>query len=303
MRNLAIKGLSMSQAQSISNLCNQRAQNISDIINSINNAEKTILVGKDTYVLEPGIKMPGNIVDLLIEKGKLHGAQAFLMEAIKAKNDALNQISDESYVYDMPMPERQMAPSIELQETVDEVWGKNQLSDSEISEWLAVEATASHIGQFIHDKGKLTKLRKDLANLPSIEWMEIESGKKTPVKIVAHHTASQLNTMHEDLARLHREAESRVNYYKAKVKNLVTAENASRQKANAELYSEHQKIQSQFDTQYQIAFTDWSNAKNTARKNFEAMRELRTKEVAALRIQVDPRFQDVINMFLQTTED
>ena len=41
MKNsLASKGLSMSQAQSISNLCNQRASDISALLNNINNVEK-----------------------------------------------------------------------------------------------------------------------------------------------------------------------------------------------------------------------------------------------------------------------
>jgi hypothetical protein len=304
MRNLSTTGLSMSQAQSISNLCNQRAQNISSIIEGINNAEKTIKIGTESYVLDPGIKMPDNIKDLLIEKGKLHGVQAFLMEALKSKERELNKISSEVYIYDISCPERQMAPGIELQETVDEEWGKNQLSDGEVSEWLEAEAYAAHIGSFIHDRGKLTKLRKEILNLPSIEWIEVEAGKKTPVKISKHHDAIQLNNTHEELAKLHRQYEQRVNYFKAKVKNLVSTENASRQKSNADLINESKTIQSTLDTQYQIAYTDWVNAKSVAYKNFEAMRELRIKETAALRIKVDSRFKDVIDMFLkETTED
>ena len=38
--SLSTKGLSLSQAQSISNLCNQRATDISGELNGINNVEK-----------------------------------------------------------------------------------------------------------------------------------------------------------------------------------------------------------------------------------------------------------------------
>jgi len=41
MRNLSKNGLSMSQAQAISNMCNQRALDISEKLSSVNNASKS----------------------------------------------------------------------------------------------------------------------------------------------------------------------------------------------------------------------------------------------------------------------
>lgn len=87
MRNsLNTKGLSLSQAQSISNLCFQRTQDIANNLSVINNAEKTLKIGDETYVETVGNKIPTNVVDLLLEKALLHSTQAFLMENIKAKD-------------------------------------------------------------------------------------------------------------------------------------------------------------------------------------------------------------------------
>ena len=87
MRNsLNTTGLSLSQAQSISNLCFQRTQDISSNLSVINNAEKTLKIGNETYIETVGNKIPANVVELLLEKALLHATQAFLMENIKAKD-------------------------------------------------------------------------------------------------------------------------------------------------------------------------------------------------------------------------
>lgn len=62
------KGLSLSQAQSISNLCNQRAIEIQNKLNSINNCEKCIEVNGKVHIIEKGIKIPNNIIELIKEK-------------------------------------------------------------------------------------------------------------------------------------------------------------------------------------------------------------------------------------------
>jgi len=298
MRNLSTKGLSMSQAQSISNLCNQRAQEISNQISSVNNAEKTVTIDRQKYVTVPGIAFPSNIKDLILEKSRLHACQGFLMEAIKAKDALINRIRYEDFTYDVKVPERQQAPSISLLETVEESWGWERLLDSEMADYLMNEAYSAHIGQFIHNRGKLDTLRRELNNLPSIEWMEVETGKKSPVQVTKHHTSASLLELHEELAQAHRSFEQRVNYFKAKVKNLVTDENARIQKLNAERLGERNKLQSDLDQEWSLQYTAWSNQREEDEKHFESERELRIKDAAALRISVDSRFQDVIDLFI-----
>ena len=89
--SLASTGLSLSQAQSISNLCNQRALEIAAKLSGVNNYKKCIEVptsngGSKNHTLVVGKPLPKDVVDLLTEKARLHGCQAFLMENIKAKD-------------------------------------------------------------------------------------------------------------------------------------------------------------------------------------------------------------------------
>ena len=83
MKNsLAKNGLSLSQAQSISNLCNQRSRDIQNKLSVVNNVQKTVKYGDEHYVETVGNPLPSNVVELLLEKSRLHAAQAFLMENI-----------------------------------------------------------------------------------------------------------------------------------------------------------------------------------------------------------------------------
>jgi hypothetical protein len=299
MRNLAGKGLSMSQAQSISNLCYQNAQEIERELNSYNNCSKSITVSGQVYNLQEGIPVPGDILEKLKNKGDLHACQAFLMEAIKGKEAEIDRLRglhpDLSHLIE---PERPIVPDYDILFDVNESWGWSQLTDSEYSEYLQVEAMASHLGQFIHKNGKLSELRKNLPNTPSIEWFEVEEGKKTPVKVTKHHVSSALLGIHEDIAEAHRKYEQRVNYYKAKVKNLVSDENARIQKENADKAAEFLRLEKELIEEYRIAMDAYNGEILRLTMEFNSNRELDIKSAAALRINVDPRFQHVIDMFI-----
>lgn len=299
MRNLASKGLSMSQAQSISNLCNQNAQEIQRELDSYNNCSKSITVNGQVYDLQEGTPIPGDILDKLKIKGDLHACQAFLMEAIKGKDNEIERIQNTRPDFShLEVPVKPLIPDFDVLLDVYESWGWAQLTDSEYSEYLQAEAMAAHLGQFIHKNGKLSQLRKDLPNIPSIEWFEVEVGKKTPVKVTKHHVSSSLLGIHESIAEEHRKYEQRVNYYKAKVKNLVSDENARIQKDNANKAAEFQKLEESLMEQYVIAMDAYRGEIARLTMEFNAQRELDIKSAAALRINVDPRFQHVVDMFI-----
>ena len=300
MRNLASKGLSMSQAQSISNLCNQNAQEIAREIESYNNCSKMISISGQSYLLQEGIVIAEDILDKLKTKGDLHATQAFLMEAIKSKESEIGRIRNLTPdISHLTQPVRVYAPDYEIEDNVEESWGWSQLTDSEYSKYLQEEALASHLGQFIHKNGKLSELRRELPNISTLEWFEVEDGKKTPVKVTKHHHPSSLMELHEEVAELHRKHEQRVNYYKAKVKNLVSDENARVQKENANKAAEFLKLEKELNQNYQLEMDAYNGEVLRLTMEFNSQRELDIKAAAALRINVDPRFQDVIDLFIQ----
>jgi hypothetical protein len=296
--SLSKNGLSLSQAQSISNLCNQTARDIQNQLDSINNVSKSLVIGEKAYVETVGNPMPDNIVDLLIEKSELHATQAFLMENIRAKKDMLDSIKSEYPDFNLEEPKRgDLKTSIHIQ-SVDEEFGLSQLTTSEYNELLEVEAYASHIGQFIHKNGVLDKLRNELPKIKTLEWIEIEDKKKTPMDVVVHHTPDQLLNIHNELAAKHRQYEQKVNYYKAKIKDLTTMENARIARLNAESIAETNAHNAIVNNEYHKVYEEFERNIELLTQEFEAKRQDRIKEVSELRINVDSRFQKVIDRFL-----
>lgn len=302
--SLASTGLSMSQAQSISNLCNQRSKDITATLSDINNASKTINIDKADHDLEVGKPLPVNVVELLKDKARLHATQAFLMENTKAKDALINEIKGERFDYESgnPGPLRESTIYPEVQSQVAEDWGWDQLSTLEYNEFIEAEAYASHIGQFIHRGGTLDRLRSELPKIQTLEFMEIEKDKKTPVKIKAHHKSEDLLKTHEELAALHRGYEQRVNYFKSKVKNAVTKENARISKINADAQAEANEKNALLMNEYSKKKETWLAEYKKASLDFETERQNRIGEAVNLKIQVDARFQSVVDEFLKQLE-
>lgn len=299
---LSSKGLSLSQAQSISNLCNQRSRDIQSNISVINNAEKILKFEGADLVSQTGNPMPTNIVELLTEKSRLHATQAFLMENIKAKEELLANERRASLRFEKESPN---SPDFEYAEELDHVsesWGWDQLTTSQWEEYLEAEAYASHIGQFIHKGGKLDELRKELPTMELLEWAEIETGKKTPVQVEKHHTLSGLSAIHEELSMLHRGYEQRVNYFKAMVKNAVTVENARRERVNADEAARVNQINDVLKSDYDTLRREWIEARKQAEFAFNEAKQKEIARIAALRIEVPSRFQPVIDEFLKGLE-
>jgi len=301
--SLGNKGLSLSQAQSISNLCNQEARDIQSKIDSINNCEKTLTLPTGVYVETQGIKMPDDIIDLLQEKARLHATQAFLMDNIQAKQNMLDALKKKRFEFDIPNPTPPDYDAFYYQDEVNEEWGWEQLSRGEYNEYLEAEAFASHHGQFIHKNGKLDKLRSELPKLKTLEWIELEREKKTPMNVTIHHTIDELGELHKNISAIHRQFEQKVNYYKAKVKNLVTLENARIANDNAFLQSFENEANDKRNSQYSIAIQEWQGKRKKAEMEFNANIQNEIGKVAALRIMVDPRFKVVIDRFLDTIGD
>ena len=299
MKNsLSSKGLSMSQAQSISNLCNQRSKDITAQLADINNVSKELTIGSETYIETKGNPIPTNVVQLLQNKAKLAATQAFLMENIKAKDELINDIKSEKFNYEVEAPDRPKTIVSQLPMEVDEDFGWETLTTSEYNEFLEAEAYASHIGQFIHKGGRLDRLRAELPTIKTLEFMEIEAGKKTPLKVSVHHTPAQLLTIHEELAALHRGYEQKVNYFKSKVKNAVTSENARIQKERGNIQGEVNQQNSDLANAYKLAYEQWSADQYKAQHEFEEKRQGRIQDAVNLKIEIASRFQDVVDEFL-----
>lgn len=299
LKSLSSKGLSMSQAQNISNICNQMALEIEHQIQLINNCSKTITIGSNTYTQDSSKPIPEDIVDLILRKGQLHATQAFLMENIKRKSDILLELKKKKYECKLKQPEYPLLKKAELKPEVDEKWGMTKLTVAEYNEFLEVEALAAHIGQFIHKDGKLDELRKELPYISELGWFELEEGKKTPIKVTVHHTSEQLMDIHNQLAALHRKYEQRVNYFKAKIARFFFEENIKISEENNNAIDLIKKENDQAMEKYAEEKRLFDIQDLQARQLFEKTRSEDLAKYSHLRIVVDVRFQPIISEVLK----
>jgi hypothetical protein len=281
MKHLAQTGLSMTEAQSMSNILNQKCIEIENKLKGVNNYSTSFKHGGETYVQVQGNPLPENVVELLTKKARYHATQAFLMENIKAKNNALEELKTEFNKCYNEFDSPELKDYLPM---VADNWGMSQLTPLELAKLWEAEAYASHIGKFIHKGGILEKLRDELPKLENTAFISIKDGEKTPVKIVKHHTPKQLLELYEELAAKHRDYEKVVNYYKAKAKNMTTDE-------NLRIIAENKKIQQENE----VIQTEFSNARRTKIQEAEKLMNEKKKQISSLLILIDPIFQDVIN--------
>lgn len=291
--SLEKNGLSMTQAQTISNLCYQKALEITNTLNNVNNCSKKI--GSDTIVKAKRIS--DNVVELLNRKAKYSACQAFLMENIKAKQELIDSLDKLKPVIDFECPKQPKYVDYKIIDEVTEEYGWEQLKVSELNEYYEVEAFAAHIGNYFHKNGILDKLRTELPNIPDVEWIELEKDKKTMVTIDVHHTTEQLLEIHEELAKLHRKYSQRVNYFKAKVKNIVTIENTRIAKENSDNFNKTNHENKILEQEYNTALTEYNSKVFEINNLWNIDIQNKKLEYANYKIKVDPRFQTVIDEF------
>jgi hypothetical protein len=294
-KNLGKTGLSMSDAQSASNMANQIAISIERDFERVNNFEKTISVAGYDKVLQRGVKMPNDVVELVKKKAQCHALQAFLMESIKLKEALISEEKNKVFTTDLVAPVVPKSFIFNSYNLVDETFGWNQLSESEYNDFLENEAMASHYGQFIHKDSILDELRKEIDTVPTIEWFEVEKDKKTPVDINVHHTKVELDDLHIIFSHLHRDAEKRVNYFKAKVKNLVSQENSRIEKVNAEGMDGVRVENKTLMDEYNGLFSQYNQKREVEFKKFQSQKEINVNELSSLKIVVDPRFKTLLD--------
>lgn len=302
---LANKGLSMTQAQTISNLCNQAATEMQIKLSKLNNATKTLDFNGKMHIKQAGNKISVTLEDELKLIGNYRACQAFLMEQIKSKDALLTAAKNSKPEFVAVAPEHPDLQNFTHVPQVTDQWGWDQLSKAELAEYWDAEAQASVIGQFIHKGGTLDRLRRELPNLEPLEWFVApgHEGKAHPITVTIHHTEQELWDNHQRLANLHRDLEQRVNYFKAKVKNLVTLKNAEIHKGNADKMNEIATANEKLMDVYRGQLSLYHDAIKVEADKFEAEKLKTIKEISALRIEVDTRFQPVIDELVEKYDD
>lgn len=297
---ISTSGLSMSKAQSISNICNQRAKYIDSLLTNVNNVSKHFKQSDgEIYMKQIGKPLPVNVLELLKDKSSYHALQAYLMEAVKYKDNLLEIEKYNSFKTELVFPlTPNYIPTTTIKE-VDEKWGWEQLSEKEYCEYLEAETYASHIGQYFHRGGVLDNLRKNYNSDLELSFIELKKDEKIPITSTPNHTEKYLIDLHENLANVHREFEQKVNYYKSKVKNLVSNKNIEISKINSDILTKAEVANKKLRQEYNELVNDYNTKLSIESLDFNKNKEIELKRISSLKIKIPTNLQPTVDKLLK----
>ena len=131
-------------------------------------------------------------------------------------------------------------------------------------------------------------------------WTSDPSGKESyPTVTITHHTPDELFKIHEELSNYHRLYESRVNYYKAKVKNLLHQENNIINNENQKLAADYKTRVAKANVTYNKNVEDWHNSLREETLKFVEKTDNEINRISKLRIIVPSEHKELIDSLLE----
>ena len=288
------KGMSMSEANHTANMTKEIADNTARTLSNTAGVTETIIFGGERIALDSNKSLP-NLTELCSKEGELFALSAWLREAIKAKQAALDFIAkcndieflspEEREIPDAPVrPSMGPIPELEMISEQDVI---NEMDCKERAEYLMVEAQAAHIGKKIHDNGQVSQMRKSLKAFKSTRFHTLQSGGGPcdyPVTREKLYPEAVIDKVFFELQSQHRSLEARLNYFKAKIKNAVTERNAELSKTRADAFAAANAVLQAQTDQYNARMILLQNLTKELNLLAETRRLEKTKEIAALKI-------------------
>ena len=282
---LGSKGLSQSEANHTANVAKEIAEDIGSEISGMSLFKKTLhdTFGKSDYNFVSKVE---DLETKCMEEGNIYALSAWLREGIKAKAAWLQEVMVASAeILGFPTTDAPVEPLLRILPTEAEMI--DTLSVAERAEYLALEAKAAHIGKKIHPRGIIPGWKDKLANTPPVEFIQ---GVSNHMRVTIDRLIEPevVNSLFYKLQKEHREVESRVNYYKAKLHNLFNEKLADVQRENSDVYEAYRSKLADYRARYEV----------NSRKA-EAHRAEQLKEISDLKVIIPDSLQKTLD-YVQT---
>ena len=280
---LDTKGLTSAEANYTANIVKELCERISNEIKQLTIFEGVLnFQGKQTIYNK--VFKVDNLEEKCLEEGNLYALSAWLREAIKSKDNLLKQVDLDNFEIKLL---NEVFIDIEATSkllTEDEI--KYSLPINELAEYLAYEAKAAHIGKKVHPNGIFEQWFNAIKNTPRVQINDVN--KDYVVEFSQIVDEKDLYSIYFNLQKEYREAEQKVNYYKAKIKNLLDEKNQKINQQNKAIYNKHRE-----DLELQ-------NSKNLSiQTKIDILRRDKAKEISALKIVIPNELQKTLE-YVQT---
>lgn len=281
MNNVFFKDgfLTSTEAQNICNVANEVIARLAESINSVQfyNTSITSIVSSDNEVCAGrGTTDIAWIQDAIIKIGQYNSLIAWLKEAIKNKEEALEELSnthiqDWSEYKDYPAPK---SPSRKASVTKDDVI--RNLGATELNKYFTLQSKAAAIGKFIHEGGSVSKAKIMLGKVIAEPNKISGAGRDTVVyKYTPSVNVDDVNNMFLSLMFEHRNLNAQLNFIKAKAIEEANTQNIVNEQ-------EYQKAR----TAYSKEYNDWLDKIEDLQSRFNQYIITEKEKISKLKINV-----------------
>lgn len=281
MNNVFFKDgfLTSTEAQNICNVANEVIAGLTESINSVQfyNTSITSIISSDNEVCAGrGTTDIAWIQDSIIKIGQYNSLIAWLKEAIKNKNEALDELSDmelqewsEFKCYPKPI-----SPCRKITVTKEDVI--RNLEAPELNKYFTLQSRAAAIGKFIHETGSISKAKVMLNKVIAEPNKVSGAGRDTVVyKYTPSVEVAEVNDMFLSLMSEHRNLNAQLNFIKAKAVEEANKQNIANEQ-------EYQKAR----TAYSKEYNDWIDKTEDLQSRFNQYITTEKEKISKLKINV-----------------
>jgi hypothetical protein len=222
-----------------------------------------------------------NWAGILVERAKLYGLSAWLMEAVKLKDATFVTKSKEQFDMSTIPESLQAYPNHPVRPDVSFAAYFQTLTVKEQAEYLYQESIASHIGKFIHN---FDTIRVKLDTYQPTTFSAISTSETITLTHRELYDKTELLSDVESLQGQHRIAEKAVNFVVAKHKEWVADQDRAYQIAMDKYQSEYSTVSASNNALIQKYRTEFENNKTT---ELQEIKNLKIVIPTALQATVD----------------
>ena len=222
--------MTSTEAQNICNIAKEAVTNEHERLSAVSfyDTEIASIISPEAFIKT---KISPNDISWISESldkiGRYNALNAWLKEAIKAKEEAMDEV-DIMDVTTLDFYEDYIKPEEPTMcyDSFDEEQVMSEWSADKLNRYYTLNSEAAVIGKYIHDSGAIAKARKDLVNKIANPSMVSGQGRETIVfKYIPSVDTEVVEGIYMSLLAKHRKLNAELNSLKAEIKETINKKN------------------------------------------------------------------------------
>ena len=222
--------MTSTEAQNICNIAKEAVTNEHERLSAVSfyDTEIASIISPEAFIKT---KISPNDISWISESldkiGRYNALNAWLKEAIKAKEEAMDEVdimdvTTLDFYEDYIKPEE---PTVNY-DSFDEEKVMSEWSADKLNRYYTLNSEAAVIGKYIHDSGAIAKARKDLVNKMANPSTVSGQGRETIVyKYIPSVDTEVVEGIYMSLLAKHRKLNAELNSLKAEIKETINKKN------------------------------------------------------------------------------